>query len=102
MNIDPELFEVLEAPKRKTDPRIQCINDLRLDTNHILFIENKDSFEMFPVEIQCIFFEQLKKDIEIYDEEKRLADREKKLKIKMAELSSKRKKKNMNIVYNEK
>jgi hypothetical protein len=56
---------------------------------------------MFPVEVQCIFFEQLKKDIENYDEVKRMADREKKLKIKMAELSQKRKKKNMNVLYNE-
>ena len=101
MNIDPELFEIIEAPKRKVDPRIQCLYDLKIDTTHPLFVEQKENFEMFPVEVQCIFFEQLKKDIENYDEVKRMADREKKLKIKMAELSQKRKKKNMNLLYNE-
>ena len=94
MNIDPELFQILEAPKRKTDPRIQCINDLRLDTNHPLFIEQKQEFEMFPPEVQCIFYEQLKKDIENYDEIKRMADREIKMKEKMADYSNKRKKHN--------
>ena len=94
MNIDPELFQILEAPKRKVDPRIQCINDLRLDTNHPLFIEQKENFEMFPPEVQCIFYEQLKKDIENYDEIKRMADREIKMKEKMADYSNKRKKHN--------
>ncbi len=87
MNIDPELFQVLEAPKRKVDPRNQCLYDLKIDTTHPLFVEHEPNFEMFPVEIQCIFYEQLKKDIQNYDEIKRMADREKKLKIKMAELS---------------
>ena len=94
MNIDPELFQILEAPKRKTDPRIQCLNDLRLDTNHPLFIEQKEELEMFPPEVQCIFYEQLKKDIENYDEIKRMADREIKMKEKMADFSNKRKKHN--------
>ena len=82
MNIDPELFEVLEAPKRKTDPRIQCLYDLKIDTTHPLFVEQKENFEMFPPEVQCIFFQQLKKDIETYDEIKRMADREIKMKKK--------------------
>lgn len=94
MNIDPELFEVLEAPKRKTDPRIQCLYDLKIDTTHPLFVEQKENFEMFPPEVQCIFFQQLKKDIETYDEIKRMADREIKMKEKMADFSNKRKKHN--------
>jgi|688.fasta_scaffold188162_2 hypothetical protein len=99
MNIDPELFQVIEAPKRKVDPRIQCLHDLQIDTNHPLYIEQKDNFEMFPPEIQCIFYEQLKKDIDNYNECMRMADREKKLKIKMDELSKKRRKKNFNTLY---
>ncbi len=80
MNIDPELFQVLEAPKRKTDPRIQCLYDLKIDTTHPLFVEQKENFELFPPEVQCILFQQLKKDIETYDEIKRMADREIKMK----------------------
>ena len=94
MNIDPELFEVLEAPKRKTDPRIQCLYDLKIDTTHPLFVEQKENFELFPPEVQCIFFQQLKKDIETYDEIKRMADREIKMKEKRADYSNKRKKHN--------
>ena len=40
------------------------------------------------------FFQQLKKDIETYDEIKRMADREIKMKEKMADYSNKRKKHN--------
>ena len=92
MNIDPELFEVLEAPKRKVDPRVQVLHDLRIDTTHPLFVEQRDDFEIFPPEVQCIFFQQLKKDIETYDELKRMSDRDIKMKAKMAEYANKRKK----------
>ena len=58
----------------------------------LIVIAPTSSGKSTPYEVQCIFFQQLKKDIETYDELKRMSDRDIKMKAKMAEYANKRKK----------
>ena len=83
-----------EAPHSKIDPRIKIIRDLRIDTNHPYYIELASQLDMFPREVQCIFLEQVAKDIEEYNEIERLTNKEGKMRAKMDELKNKRKKQN--------
>ena len=87
-------IEIKEAPHSKIDPRIKIIRDLRIDTNHPYYIELASQLDMFPREVQCIFLEQVAKDIEEYNEIERLTNKEGKMRAKMDELKNKRKKQN--------